>query len=237
MSDFLLALSFLTRLVPGRTADEAALGRTLLWFPAVGLVLGLALVPLAGLAPTPWLQAWALTAATLWATRGLHHDGAADLGDAWGASAEGERFWLILKDSRIGAFGVMSLWLCLSGQLILAEELYARRAWGALVFAPCAGRTAAVLLAWLARDLARPGLGGSFLRGAEPGRVVLAGLAAGALGLLLAPAALPLTILLLAPGLVFLRRLGRRQGGLNGDFLGAAIVYGELCAGAAALLT
>lgn len=237
MQDYLLALSFLTRLAPGRMADEAALGRTLPWFPAVGLTLGGLLVPLAALAPLPTLQSWALVAGTLWATRGLHHDGAADLGDAWGASAEGERFWRILKDSRIGAFGVMSLWLCLSGQLLLAQELFARRAWGALVLAPCVGRTAAVLLAWLARDLARPGLGGGFLRGAEPRRVVLAGLVAVTAGLVLAPAALPLAALLLAPGLLFLRRLGRRQGGLNGDFLGAAIVYGELCALAAALLT
>ena len=41
--------------------------------------------------------------------RGLHHDGLADVADAFGSGKRGEEFRKILKDSRIGSFGALAL--------------------------------------------------------------------------------------------------------------------------------
>ncbi|MEG6551942.1 adenosylcobinamide-GDP ribazoletransferase, partial [Desulfocurvibacter africanus] len=118
MRGFFTALAFLTRLVPARLGKPEDLAAAMAWLPAVGLVLGgLLVVPLAlGLfSATPWVQAWLLVIANLWATRGLHLDGLADVADGWGSGADGQRFWEIVKDSRLGAFGAMGLLLTLTG--------------------------------------------------------------------------------------------------------------------------
>jgi adenosylcobinamide-GDP ribazoletransferase len=228
---YLAALGFLTRLGPAlRDPDMAG---CVAYFPLVGATLGLMLAaPLAlGLfGGHPLAGAFAYAVGNLALTRGLHLDGFADVADAWGSLARGERFFAIMKDSRIGAFGGMALVVALLGQTCLgAECLGAGRVW-LLAAAPVAGRAVAVVLMRLCRDLARPGLGAMFLAGATPSATAFAvacGLvalvAAGGLG----PAMWGAALCWLA--LWRLARLAREQGGVNGDFLGAGIVAGELC--------
>jgi adenosylcobinamide-GDP ribazoletransferase len=102
---FVAAMGFLTRFGPsggGRVGDFAA---SVPWFPVVGLVLGAVLtapVALGLFAGVQWIAAWFVVVADLAATRGLHADGLADVADAWGSMARGERFFEILKDSRAG---------------------------------------------------------------------------------------------------------------------------------------
>ena len=234
MRGLLTALSFLTRLVPGRPCRPEELAAAMPWLPAVGLILGgLLVTPLALglLASSPWVQAWLLLAGSLWLTRGLHLDGLADVADAWGSGARDERFWEIVKDSRMGAFGAMGLSVTLLGQLVLAQEMLARQAFGALAFAFMAGRLAAVFLACSSRYLARPGLGQLFIAGATTRGLLVSATASLAAGLALVRP-LPLAAMLAAallPALA-LRSLARDRKGLNGDFLGAAIVLGEAAA-------
>ncbi len=229
-----LALGFLTRLAPGRKAEPAELGASLPCFPVVGLILGLLLVaPFAFglLAGHGLIQGWLFAICYLWATRGLHWDGWCDIWDAWGSSARGDRFFVILKDSRVGAFGVMGLVLGLGGQVLLFGECLQHNAFGVCVWAMVLGRTAQPVLAWADRDLARPGLAAIFLAQAT-GRATLVALGAGlAMGVFLAPLAVLGTSLgLAAVGLAMLHVLARSRGGLNGDFLGAAGVWAELSA-------
>ena len=241
LSGLLLALSFLTRLVPGRMARSEDFAATLPWFPVAGAAVG-ALVAgpfhLGFLPRSPWLAAWLSLLLSLWLTRGLHWDGWADLCDAWGSQAQGERFWQILKDSRTGAFGAMGLIVGLAGQLILLQYCLGWGLYLGVGYAFVFGRGLAVGLMALNRGLARPGLGAAFLPGATPGRVGMAatltlGAGLGALPLPTLAAALLLAIL----GLPELTALARRQGGLNGDFLGCAVVWGELSVLLALVLT
>lgn len=247
---FLATLGFLSRLAPARVMDEADMRKSMFHLPLCGLVIGLcACAPaLAGLfAGRPLVQAWLCVLLSAWLTRGLHLDGLADVMDGAGQHLNPERFWTIIKDSRSGTFGVAALVLALLGQtLLFAEILRARPDWGALTlpWVFVFGRACAVLFGRVHRARIRPGLGGLFLAGATLPAV------AWAVGLtLLLPLvptlvpglAVPGTAPLLAAGLASLaglaallplHRLAKAVGGVNGDFLGAAIMLGETAAAA-----
>lgn len=247
---FLATLGFLSRLAPARVMDEADMRKSMFHLPLCGLVIGLcACAPaLAGLfAGQPLVQAWLCVLLSAWLTRGLHLDGLADVMDGAGQHLNPERFWTIIKDSRSGTFGVAALVLALLGQtLLFAEILRARPDWGALTlpWVFVFGRACAVLFGRVHRARIRPGLGGLFLAGATLPAV------AWAVGLtLLLPLvttlvpglAVPGTAPLLAAGLASLaglaallplHHLAKAVGGVNGDFLGAAIMLGETAAAA-----
>lgn len=267
---FFATLGFLSRLVPARVLCEADMRRSMFHLPLCGLVIGLcACAPvLAGLfAGMPLAQAWLAVMLSAWLTRGLHLDGLADVMDGAGQHLNPERFWVIIKDSRSGTFGVAALVLALLGQTVLfAEILRARPGWGAfaLPWVFVFSRACAVGFGRVHRAIIRPGLGGLFLAGATAPAVAWAfGLSlflAALLGLLSAhtsadmpaymPAwtqsAAPAFLAALWPALCFfvlavtaalaalfpLHRLARAVGGINGDFLGAAIVLGETAAAA-----
>ncbi len=227
------AMDFLTRLAPARIHDEGTIAASVKYFPVAGMVLGgLLCLPLylGVLAGRPWVQAWLVACGSLWLTRGLHWDGVADVCDALGAGGGPERFWEVLKDSRLGAFGGLGLVLGLGGQIILLHEALAAGAVGAVAFSFVFGRGLCVAVAWSCR---------SFSRGSGLGSLTLAGATLPALGAALvltlatAPVLRPLAGLVPAlalglAGLMEIRTLARRMGGLNGDFLGLAIVWGEL---------
>lgn len=249
---FLDALAFLSRLAPPRPCNAHTLAACLPWFAPAGLVLGClyamaawlllrllatcsATTLFAGSAwPVAALAAWLWLALELWTTRGLHWDGLADLADACGSGASGARFREILKDSRLGAFGALSLLLAFSGQwLALAWHLAAGH-WLLLVLAPAWGRACAVWLAASAPPHNPASLGGLACAGINPAVRRLYRLAAFLLICLLAAQGLSLWQCLLLTGAQcwLTRRLAataRRQGGLSGDFLGAAIELGQLC--------
>jgi len=238
--DFYLGMSFMTRLVPARPVPDGSLAASLVYFPVIGLVLGLVCVGpfyLGLVDGHPWVQAWGIVVVSLFATRGLHLDGLADVFDAWGSSKTGEDFWRIIKDSRAGAFGVTALIAALTGQIILFHELILARAWGTAAWCFVLGRQSAVFMAYGGRSLVRPGLGFKLARGADlKTATVTLGLTI-IFGLLTCPGrAVALALVVLAPGLFALYAPARKNRGINGDFLGAAIVWGEIAAALALVL-
>jgi adenosylcobinamide-GDP ribazoletransferase len=225
-----LALTFLTKLPwPWRgEADAAALARSLFWFPWVGALLGLgfwgAWTGLAKILPIPAAAAL-LLALTVWITGGLHLDGLADTADGLGGGRAPADALRIMKDSRVGAFGVISLSLALILKYALFLSLAASPgAGGALLLFPVISRWGMVLLAYLS-PYARPegGLGQAMTMGVSPGAATGASLSAGALAFLIL--GVPgLFLFAAAAVLVWLGSLycRRRLGGITGDVLGAA---------------
>ena len=117
MRDFLNAFRLLTILpVPGGELRAGDTGRAAGWFPAVGLCLGalpaLVFVLLGPVAPPP-LQAAMTLAVWIALTGGLHLDGLGDSFDGLGYAGSRERRLEIMRDPRIGAFGVTGLALIL----------------------------------------------------------------------------------------------------------------------------
>lgn len=227
-----LACGFLTRLVPARPASDADMAAAVRWFPAAGLLVGIVCwAPFAaGFGRgTPGIQAWAYVLLNFWVTRGLHWDGISDLADAWGSCATGDRFWTILKDSRIGAFGVMGIVIGMGGHYAGAHALLDSDRLGLLVAVPIVGRAACVALAAIVPPGERSTLGRLTCAGADGTAIVFA-LAASTIALLLAAGPVTLAWAAVACGGVVLglARLARREGGINGDFMGACIVLCEL---------
>jgi adenosylcobinamide-GDP ribazoletransferase len=224
---FPLALTFLTKLPwpwPG-PADESALARSLFWFPWVGAVLGLmfwaAWAGLAKILPQP-AAAGLLLAFTAWITGGLHLDGLADTFDGLGGGRAPAEALRIMKDSRVGAFGVISLVavLVLKFSLFLSVTGPASRV---LLLYPVISRCGIVLMAYLS-SYARPegGLGQAMTQGVSGRLVAGASLCTGALSLALMGVS-GLRLVGVAGLVVWFGSLyfRKRLGGITGDILGA----------------
>lgn len=229
MSAFLIALQFLTRLpisLPGMPAP-AAVGRSLLSYPLVGLLLGALLLSaqwaLQGTAPV--LQAALLLILWVGLTGGLHLDGLADSADAWaGGYGDRERTLTIMQDPRSGPIAVVVLMLVLLLKFAALLTLLQANQPLALLLAPWLARGLLPLL-FLSTPYVRPGGLGALLAAHLPRRELPGWLAGHALLLVLLTGWLGL-LALLAALLLFtgLRRLMcQRLGGTTGDTAGALV--------------
>lgn len=139
--------------VPGRPVTDDRLVGAVAFFPLVGAALGGLLVLIDWLAGRAFPGAYDPMAAALIIaayaifTRGLHYDGLMDTADAFLGAGSREDRLRIMKDSRVGAFGVMSLVVLLAVEFasILALPDYlantnGRLRWAALLCFPILGR-------------------------------------------------------------------------------------------------
>jgi adenosylcobinamide-GDP ribazoletransferase len=109
---FKLALQFLTRLPVTAAFSDAAMRQSPRWYPAVGLVVGAVaglVFVLGNLLLTAQLAVFLAVAAAVIVTGALHEDGFADACDGLGGVRPKERVLEIMRDSRIGAYGVIGL--------------------------------------------------------------------------------------------------------------------------------
>lgn len=125
---FFGALRFFTRLpVPAWVGHSSeALNRSARYFPAVGLLVGGigALVYLGATQLWPPSVAVLLSmAATIYATGAFHEDGLSDSVDGLGGGWEKLRILEIMKDSRVGSYGVVAMVLALLGKFVLLSAL------------------------------------------------------------------------------------------------------------------
>lgn len=134
---YLLALQFFTRIpVTGRLADWVGFSPAMLrasagHFPGVGVVVGalvaaLTAVLMVCLPPTPFAPLVAAVLGTVLSamvTGGFHEDGLADVADGLGGSSDRDRALVIMKDSRVGAFGVLAVVLALLAKVSLLALL------------------------------------------------------------------------------------------------------------------
>ena len=233
---FLLALQFLTRFPVRLTGELAAedLGRSLLYYPLVGIILGGLLAASAWLlSGAPPLLAGALVL-TLWValTGALHLDGLADTIDAWaGGRGDPERTLALMKDPHCGPQGVTGLVLVLVLKFAALAALLEAGDYLPLILAPILARTALPLL-FLTTPYVRPGGLGAALASGLPRRAGTGVLiAAGALTPLLAGAAGLLILACTLAAIYILRRaMKQRIGGTTGDTAGALVEIAEAIA-------
>lgn len=223
----LTALHFLTRLpLPLRETALEEVGRSAWAFPLVGALIGLLLAGsdwVLGYLFPPLLRAALVLALWVAITGALHLDGFVDCCDALLAARPPEVRLEILRDTHVGAFGVVGavVFLLVKHAALAACLFVGTRA--ALLLAPTLGRWAMVY-AMVRNPAARPTGMGKTVREFAGGRALL-----GATGLALLPLlARPLEGLLAFAltwlfTVLFARWVLQRIPGLTGD------VYGALC--------
>jgi adenosylcobinamide-GDP ribazoletransferase len=226
---FLCALAFLTRIpVPGRWShfDDNDFHRSIYWFPVIGLLLGIILgvlwYLLRGYLAAPVLAALLLSV-SVFLTGGLHLDGLMDATDGVYGGKDREQRLAFMKDSHVGAFGVIAVVLL----LIFKYSLYTQINFNFLpylVAAPVLGRQVQVWAQVMFPYARQQGMGSLF---AVYGNYKLLMITTG-ISLFLLVALLKLTgvgIFMAAILLFYLiaGQLSRLLGGLTGD------TYGALC--------
>lgn len=234
LTHFFIALSFLSRLSSGREVTEAEMAASVKWYPIAGLLIGLVLAfPFAlGLAEgKPLLQGILFAAFYIWIIRALHWDGLADLFDALGSGRHGDEFRAVMKDSRIGVFGVVAIVVGLLAFTVGATYSLELGRWPLLVWAIVMGRSVVSLLACIAPPAEGRGLGSIVYEGSDGPAVPLAIGLALLLGFLCAGFLSTLVVFFLSGGILWwLSNIAGREGGISGDYFGAAIVLTEICA-------
>ncbi|WP_180127689.1 MULTISPECIES: adenosylcobinamide-GDP ribazoletransferase [unclassified Acinetobacter] len=233
MTPFWIALQFLTtfpiqlKAMPSKQQN----GQSLLFYPAVGLLIGCILALLAfTLHSLPIiLLSSILLVVWIWLTGGLHLDGLADTADAWvGGFGDAERTLNIMKDPACGPIGVLSLvvicllkWSAL--YVLLQQKMYL-----ALIVFPMLGRLAPLFLFLTTQYVREKGLGSSIaetIRRKSAYMVFILCLSAclyfSWLGVV--------SILTFICTLLYLRwKFIQRIGGVTGDTIGAAIEITEV---------
>lgn len=231
---FLIAFQFLTIVPLPLTVrcEEEDLGRSMSFFPLVGLALGALLAGsdflLAPLLPRAVVDLILVTILTV-VTGALHLDGLSDVCDGLAARGSRERFLEIMKDSRVGAVGAVALvlGLGLKYEALLALPPEYKR--GVLLFFPMAARLAQVQMTVGAKRARANGLGSAFVGGAGLLQLAVASLftlAAGYLLLKTAAIACVLFLFLLTWGIKSWSH--RKLGGITGDVIGCASELNEI---------
>lgn len=227
MKDLFTAMSILTVFPLNRhtAASDEELARSTLFFPVVGFIIGFLLM-----AATQWLSpmlppgplAAVLLAMSMLLTGGLHLDGLADLCDGLAAGGDRERILSVMKDSRIGAFGVMGVVIILLFKYSLFHEVI-RQGWvRSFLLMGVLSRWAMVLAAFSGRYARAEGTARPFIgRIGWPWFIGSTAITVGFAWMMLKGPGLLALLSVVLFVLSFLYYLQWKIGGLTGDALGA----------------
>jgi adenosylcobinamide-GDP ribazoletransferase len=233
VNGFLGAVSFLTRVPTGTGARRPEeLAGFVPWFPVVGAGVGLAVAAIyagsrAFLPPLP--AASLAVVAGIGLTGAFHEDGLGDTADAFMGHHDRDSTIRILKDPRLGTFGVLAVAASLLLRVGAVAALAPAAALAALPAAHALSRAVAVATMTALPAAGDTGLGATYVL-ALSRRRALTGAAAGlALALALLGVAALWAAAAAALAAFLLGRLAvRRIGGVTGDVLGAIQQLGEI---------
>ncbi|MBR2179996.1 MAG: adenosylcobinamide-GDP ribazoletransferase [Selenomonadaceae bacterium] len=245
MDSFFIGLQFLTRIsiVKQTVWTEESFGKSVKYFPAVGAVLGLVYVIIAEIlnlltgGTFQMLTAAVILMLMVILTGGIHCDGFMDTMDGLFSGRDRERMLEIMKDSRVGAFGVVSFVMLSILEFAVLSELSRTSILMLIVAiysAPIIGRLMMVIMIGCF-PYARPeGMGKAFAEYTTRSTIILAIVEA---LILLSPlillfavtvkALLSSLIIALIFTLYFGRFATKKVGGVTGDIYGAVELISE----------
>ncbi len=240
---FLAALGFLT-IIPLPWRREVSLeevGRSIGYFPVIGLIIGLILAGLnwllGPLLPSAVVNGLLIVSMVV-ISGALHLDGFVDTCDGIAGHKTVEERWRVMHDSRAGAFGIVGVFLLLLVKYVSLSSVPEPLLMVTLVLMPVVSRWAMVYTVF-AYPYARPaGLGRIFKQGASWQRFTTATVItlAVAIGLArlaniayfyLAGLAIMLAIWVIVVAMA--TYLKRKFAGLTGDTYGAINEVAEVC--------
>jgi len=230
---FLVALQFLT-ILPVRIPSEIAkedFGRSLLYFPLVGMFIGLALSGttfLSTFLPNP-VVAVLIVILSIVLTGGIHLDGFADTCDGFYGHRSKEQILEIMRDSRVGVMGAAGVFCLLALKGTLIATIPHHVLWKLLIMMAVFARWSQVLVCCTSNYAREEGKARYFVEYAGKKELLLGGIFTVAVSLSLIKLKGPILLLVsLLPVLLFINYMKRRIGGVTGDTIGAASEIAEL---------
>ena len=227
MRGLLTAVGFLTIVPVGRgyRPREGDFGRAAIWFPVVGLLVGLALAGVdwwGRVLWDPYVAAALVLGVGVVVTGGLHIDGLMDTADALFSRQSRERMLEIMRDPRSGALGVAAGVCVLAAKFAAYGHLSGPDHWRVIATAPIAGRLAMVVALGVFPYAREQGTGTQMTK-ETGGRHVVGAIVLGVGGAaaLLRTSGFWLVGLAIALAAVLGGYASRRLGGLTGDVYGA----------------
>lgn len=224
MKSLLLMLTFFTRIplkYPFEYKDEDFV-KGIKYMPVVGLIVGLVMwiVSLSSIRfdrPVSSLLVWIIY---LWITGGLHIDGLSDSVDGIFSNRDRERTLEIMKDSRIGTFGVLSIFIILSINIVVTSYIDYKL----LFIIPIIGRSCALISASIS-NYARQnaGMGSPFIDNSSKKELII-GLLAIIIPGVIYDYKILLPMLCCVLFVVYVTNyIKKRIGGMTGDTIGLII--------------
>ena len=235
LKGFLLQLQFLTRIPAPLSVefDEDSFSRGVIFAPVVGLLIGLIIAGiyiLAGFTGRPVIAVLAALVAEIIITGGLHLDGLADTFDGIFSNRPREEILRIMKDSRIGTNGTLSLILLIISKIGLLLIINKGNIIPCLIMMPVLSR---MNIAWTAgistyaRKEKSPAA--SIVNNTGVIKIIIATfISAVPCAILLKLASVPVIIALIVFVILFTIYVEKKIGGITGDVIGAVIELSEL---------
>lgn len=227
---FIVAMQFLTRLPINISIDfnEENIGRATFFFPYVGMILGL-------ISYIPYhilgnyyknLASFLIVFLMIVLTGGLHLDGLSDMVDGFLANRDKDETMKIMHDSRIGAFGVLSLILIILFKYITISSFESNLCL-AVVLSMGNARFVSLIQIYF-KKMARPGGLGDMIHSSYNKKYIISSLLSYILlNLILNKIYLIPLIISVLLGEIISKITYRKLGGFTGDGYGAVIEVTE----------
>ena len=169
LESMVVAFQFLTRLyIPINVEwDTANLRRSLMWFGLVGAFIGVILAGAMTLFNRfdliPAVSAIIILLIWIFITGGMHIDGISDMADGFFSMRDKEKTLEIMKDSHVGAFGVITIVFLLLIKFEMLKEfiIIEKNVW-LIILPPTIARIAAGLVLSFYETTKKSGLGYTF---------------------------------------------------------------------------
>lgn len=232
---FILMLQFFTRLPINKQIDmeDKTLSRGAFFFPFVGMIVG-------GIATLVyWIFSFinrdfasiAAVFGIIFVTGGLHVDGLSDTADGFFSARTRERVLEIMKDSRVGTFGVIAIVFDILIKYSIIKNMLPNIAIPALIFSCAIGRTSAAMLINFGKNARPGGLGDMFSSNAAKGYFISSSVILLIIGFIFLGTGFIATMLIaLLTALMLMNFSYKIIDGLTGDVYGACIELSEIAA-------
>lgn len=234
MRSFLIAMQFLTRIKIKKTVEINAenFGRSGLYFPLVGLIIGLILALsffFISRVFQPLSSIIILLTLEIIITGGLHLDGFMDSCDGIFSGREREKILEIMKDSRVGSMGVLGIILLLGLKTAFFLEVPPIDLIPVIIVMPMLGRLAMIWVIVSFPSARDNGLGGFFQKGTGGINFILIALFVLVLCIIILPFKMVSTVLLTMLSTYYVsHRINTLLKGHTGDTYGAISEVTEL---------
>ncbi|MBU0684192.1 MAG: adenosylcobinamide-GDP ribazoletransferase [Candidatus Omnitrophota bacterium] len=233
MKHFVLAVQFLT-ILPVKIKGEItgqSLAKSLMYFPATGALIGflsgVVYLMFSFLSRDIAVSMMIIVSSVL--TGALHLDGFADTCDGFYGTKPKEKVLSIMRDSRIGAIGVVGLMCLFLLKFVLLLNIPPHIFLKSIIIMTAFARWVQVALCFKFEYVRELGKAKSFMRYADKREFLFASLFFCALVLILTGiTGLAACLISLLPLMVFTKRVKKRIGGMTGDTIGAGSELAEI---------